>query len=198
MNSKLHWMRQQLNAQAGPSPEWWAYLRKHRIDLTTVLPHCGTLAVTLCRAIETADGQFVFEFDPSGVPCVVIEAQVISFVDGLNEFVAKDLVAWPISGPDFSATAMGPSAGMALLGPVAAFREPSDKTPLQLFRNPESWLLNGCEGSVVLKPEAALWLNKTDVPLICEDRQHAREIIELLGSNAKKRDIFIPDNRSAA
>ena len=198
MTSKLDWMRQQLYQLAEPSPEWWAYLRKHQIDLTGVLPHCGSLAVTLCRAIETADGQYIFEFDPDGVPSVVIEAQMISNVDGLNELVTKDLVAWPIGAPECFATAMGPYAGMDLLGPVAAYREPSDNTPLQLYRNPETWLLNGCEGSVVLKPEAAFWLNKSHVPLICQDTEHARDISQLLGGNAKKRDIFIPDTRRAA
>ena len=116
----------------------------------------------------------------------------------LQDYVTRDLVAWPVGAPDHFATAMGPGAGIALLGPVAAFRAPTDKTPLRLFRNPESWLLNGCEGSVILKPEAARWLGSADVPLICDDREHARCVSQWLGSTAKKRDIFIPDIRRAA
>lgn len=195
---KLSWMRLRLMDLATPSPEWWTYIRKHKIDLKTVLPECGTLAVALCRAVETADGQFIFDFDPGGVPCVVIEGQVIGNVGGVRDCVIIDLVVWPIGAPDHFATAMGPSAGIALLGPLAAFREPTDKTPLRLFRNPESWLLNGCDGSVALKPEAARWLDYSNVPLICEDREHARCVSQLIGSNAKKRVILIPDIRRAA
>jgi hypothetical protein len=196
--NKLVWMRQRLLDLATPNLEWWAYLRKHHIDLKAVLPDCGILAVAVCRAVETADGQYIIDFDPDGVPCVVIEGQLIGNVEGVRDYVTGDLVAWPIGAPDHFATAMGPGAGVALLGPVAAFRLPSDKTPLKLFHNPESWLVNGCQGSVVIKPEAAQWLNALNVPLVCEDRNHASEISHLLGSAAKKRDIFIPDTRRAA
>ena len=195
---RLTWMRQRLLELSEPTPEWWAFIKKHGIDLQTVLPDCGSLAVALCNAVETINGQYIFDFAADGVPCVVIEGLLIGCVGGLRELLTRDLIAWPIHAPDHFATAMGPSAGVALLGPVAAFREPSDKTPIKLCRNPESWLLNRCEGSVVLKPEAAHWLNQSNVSLICEDAEHARYIRQLLGSDAKKRDIFIPEIQRAA
>ena len=195
---KLTWMRQRLLDLSEPTPEWWAYVKKHRIDLQTLLPDCGSFAIALCTAVETIDDQYIFDFSANGVPCVVIEGQMIGNVDGIHELLTLDIIAWPIHSPEHFATAMGPGAGVALLGPVAAFREPPDKTPIKLCRNPESWLLNGCEGSVVLKPEAAHWLTQSNAPLICEDAEHARYISQLLGSDAKKRDIFIPDIRSAA
>lgn len=197
--NKLTRMCQQFYSQAEPCLEWWSFIRQNKIDLKAVLPVCGTLAVALCRAVETADGQFIFDFDPNGVPCVVIEGQLIGKVDGVRDYVTKDLIAWPIGAPDHFATAMGPGAGVALLGPVAAFRLPSDKTPLKLFRNPESWLVNGCEGSVVLKPEAAKWLNASSVPMVCEDVDHAKTIRDLLGPRGRHKKILIPNRvRQAA
>ena len=195
---RLTWMRQRLLELSEPTPEWWAFIKKHGIDLRIVLPDCGSLGVALCNAVETIDGQYIFEFAADGVPCVVIEGLLIGSVGGLRELLTRDLIAWPIHAPDHFATAMGPSAGVALLGPVAAFRLPSDTTPIKLYRNPESWLVNGCEGSVALKPEAAHWLNTSKVPLLCEDAEHARRVSQMLGRDAKKRDVFIPKIRTVA
>ena len=199
MMTKLDWMKKQLYNIGEPCPEWYSYLREHHIDHKVMLAHCGIMAVTFCKAYETADDQYVFEFAECGDICVVIEGLVLSKVDGVYDYITVDLVAWPIGAPDHFATAMGPGAGIAILGPVAAFHEPSDKTPLKLYRTPESWLVNGCEGSVVLKPEEATrWLGRSDVPLICEDREHASEVSQLLGEKAAKRDIFIPKIGRAA
>lgn len=196
--NKLQWMRQRLFDFATPNDEWWAYVHQHNLDLKAVLPECGIFAVALCRAIETADGQYVFAFDPGGIPCAVIEGQLIGNVEGVLDYITKDLIAWPLGAPDHFATAMGPGDGIALLGAAAAFREPSVKTPIKLCRNPESWLLNGCKGSVVLKPEAAQWLNVSKVPLICEDGEHAQQIRELLGSVGRLRKILIPNSERIA
>ena len=195
---KLTWMRQRLLELSEPSPEWWSFIRNNKIDLRTVLPDCGSIVVTWCKAVESIDGQFIFDFHPDGTSSVVIEGQLIGLVDGVHDFIVEDLIAWPIGSPDYFATAMGPASGVALLGPVAAFRTPKDQSPLKLFRNPASWLLNRCDGSVVLKPEAAHWLRQSNAPLICEDAAHARYISQLLGCDANKRDILIPEIRSAA
>ena len=186
---KLTWMRQRLLDLSEPTPEWWAYVKKHRIDLHEILPECGTFGVALCKAFETVNGQYVFEFDPDGLPCVVIEAQSISKVDGLNEYITQDLVAWPIGSPGSFATAMGPSAGSAFLGPLAAIRLPRDRTPVKLHRNPESWLLSKCHGGVILKPEAADLLVKIGGPFIAEDFEHA---VELRGLVGRKYQILVP------
>lgn len=197
-SSKLMWMRQRLNAVANPSPEWWEYLKRQHISLHDVLPMCGTLSVALCKAFETVDRQFVFEFDAGGIPCVVIEALLIGQVDGVRDYVTADLVAWPIGAPDFFATAMGPGHGAALLGPVDAFRLPRDSSPILLHRTPEAWLTARCEGSVILKPEAAHWLSMSNVPLICADREHALEIRKSLGAPAKSRKLYFPEPKRLA
>ena len=195
---RLTWMRQRLLDLSEPTPEWWAFVRKHCIDLQTIIPDCGSLTIARCTAVDTIDGQYVFDFTADGVPCVVIEGLLIGKCGSARELLTLDIIAWPIHSPEHFASAMGPGAGVALLGPVAAFRVPSDNTPIKLYRNPESWLLNGCEGSVALKPEAAEWLNTSKVPLICEDVEHARCVSQMLGWDANKRDIFIPKIRRVA
>ena len=197
--TRLHWMQRRLNDRAGAPPAWWDYIRKHEIELADVLPHCGnTLVLDLCKAIETIDGQYVFDLDDDGVACVVVEGLRVENINGLNEYVCRDLIAWPLDAPDHWATAMGPGRGISLLGPTAAFRMPSDKTPIRLHRNPETWLLSGCLGSVILKPEAESWLSKSDVAMICEDAEHARSVKHLLGNKGRAREFFIPEHRTAA
>ena len=195
VSDKLFWMREHLLDLATPTPEWWSYIREHHIDLKTILPECGTFGVALCKAFETGNCQYVFEFDPNGLPCVVIEAQSISKFDGLNEYTTQDLVAWPIGSPDYFATAMGPSAGSAFLGPLAAIRLPFDRTPVKLHRNPECWLLSKCQGGVILKPEAADLLVKIGGPFIADDVEHAAELRELLG---RRHQILVPSFKRIA
>ena len=185
-NPKLKWMRERLVQVSDLTPEWWAYLDANRINLNAIYPLAGTLIVALCRAVETADGLFVFDFDSDGIPCVVIEAQLIGQVDGVRDYLVSDMVAWPVGEPDYFSTAMGPGRGSALLGPMSVHRSQTDRTPIRLHRNPEQWLKASCEGSVILKPEAAIWLNLTDVPIICEDIEHALSVRRLVANPRRK------------
>jgi hypothetical protein len=194
-NPKLKWMRERFLQVSDLTPEWWAYLDENRIKIDAIYPLVGILVVALCSAVETADGLFVFDFDSDGLPCVVIEARLIGQVDGVRDYLVCDMVAWPVGEPEYFGTAMGPSRGSALLGPMGVHRSQTDKTPIRLHRNPEQWLKANCEGSVILKPEAARWLNLSDVPLICEDVEHARAVRRLVAN--PKRKILVPTPQSS-
>jgi hypothetical protein len=51
---------------------------------------------------------------------------------------------------------------------------------------------------VLLKPAAGEWLLKAGGPFIAEDAEHGRELRELLGANALRHRILIPNMRAAA
>ena len=136
-SDKLSWMRQQLYQMAEPCSEWWSFIRQNKIDLRRVEPHCGMMAVALCRSIETIDGKFLFEFSPNGIPCAVIEAICFRREDGnLNPYTA-DLVAWPLHAPLSLATALRTGEGCELLGAWNACR--TDGSPLAIHRTPLAW-----------------------------------------------------------
>ena len=196
MLSKLDWMRQQLYQMAEPCPEWWDFIKQNRIDVRAADPHCGTIAVALCKSVETIDGCRLFEFSPNGIPCVVIEAICFRSENGnINPYTA-DLVAWPIHSPDELATALGAGDGCELLGAWSACR--TDQTPLKVHPTPLAWLKTGCEGCVMLKPGVENWLHKAGGPFICGDAEQAREVCSMLGDQAPMHDVLIPQLRRAA
>ena len=193
MSSKLEWMRQQFYQMAEPCPEWWTLIGQNQIDLELVGPHCGIIAVALCKTYETVDGTTQFDFSANGIPCAVIEANCFRRENGnLNPYTA-DLVAWPFQAPDSFATALGVGEGCELLGAWNACR--SDRSPLLIHQTPLGWLQSGCDGCVILKPGAEHWLRNAGGPFICEDAYHASAIRELLGH---RHQILIPNSERKA
>ncbi len=196
MISKLNWLLQQFYQMAEPCPEWWSFIHHHNIDLKAVAPHCGVVAVALCKSYDTIEGDRLFEFSPQGIPCVVVEAISFRRKGGNTNPYTGDLIAWPLNSPDQFATALASGEGCELLGAWSACR--TDRSPLALHRTPLSWLKAGCEGVVLLKPGAGPWLRKAGGPYRCEDAEHAREVTEILGSSVTPYEIFIPQARRAA
>ncbi len=190
MPTSLQVMRAQFLAQAEPCPEWWAYLTKHGLDVHRLRTNHISLGVCLCRCFDYSSGDLGFEFNPSGVPCAVIEALTYAKIEGLMEPVVSDLTAWPLSDPYSFATACGPDDGCELLGALAAVDRAGQ--PLRLFRTALEWLQADCQGSVPLKSSAGHWLRKCGGPFIVDDTSHATEIRELLGLSGAHHKIVAP------
>lgn len=186
--SRLAFMRNESLRVAGPTPELFQYIRKHRLDVATVTAHAGYINIAL--AAFMAD---TFLFDSDGEPAVVIEALLF---DLDREQVTADLVAWPVGDPEAFATAMGSNDGAAILAPQNMVQRRGE--PLEVHRSPLAWIKAGCSGCVALKPAARHWLHKAGGPLIAEDAEHGRELRELLGANALRHRILIPNMRAAA
>ena len=196
MISKLDWMRQKLYQLAEPCLEWWSFINRNKIDLKAVEPHCGGVAVALCKSYETVEGDRLFEFSSNGIPCAVIEAILFRREgDNINPYTA-DLIAWPLNSPDQFATVLTSGAGCELLGAWSAFRK--DHTPLTIYQAPLAWLQGGCEGIVLLKPGAEHWLRKAGCPFVCDDTQHGSTIRELLGPAGRHHKILIPNSERKA
>lgn len=196
MISKLDWMRQQFYQIGEPCPEWWSFIRQNKIDLKSVEPHCGTLAVALCKSYETVEGDRLFEFSPQGIPCAVIEAILFRREGGNIEPYPADLIAWPLNSPDQFATALVCYEGAELLGAWSACR--TNHSPLAIHRTPLAWLQANCEGIVLLKPGAEHWLRKAGGPFVCDDTEHASSIRELLGALGRHHKILIPNSERKA
>ena len=186
--SRLAFMRNESLRVAGPTPELFQYIRKHRLDVATVSAHAGYINIAL--AAFMAD---TFLFDSDGEPAVVIEA--LLFDHEREEFTA-DLVAWPLSDPWAFATAMGDRDGAAILGPVNMVKRGGQ--PLAVHRTPLDWLKAECTGCVALKPAAGEWLLKAGGPFIVEDVEHGRELRQLLGPDAMRHRILIPHHQARA
>ncbi len=186
--ARLAFMRRESLRVAGPTPELFQYIRKHRLDLAMVQAHAGYLNIAL--AAFMAD---TFLFDSDGEPAAVIEA--LLFDHDREEFTA-DVVAWPVHDPWAFATAMGDRDGAAVLGPQNMVQRGGQ--PLVVHRTPLDWLQAECTGCVLLKPAAGEWLLKAGGPFIAEDAEHGRELRELLGANALRHRILIPNMRAAA
>ena len=178
INGKLAQMMRRM-VDFGFSQEWWDFVRAHNIALDKVQHHCGIVSVAMCRAIETSTGHFIFEFNSSGNPAVVIEALGFRRESGNTNPSTCDLVAWPLGDANFFATALGPGEGCEMLGAWPAIRPKG--VPLRIFADPLSWMKANCEGVVPLKwPEAGHWLHLAGGPFICDDQLHAEEIYNLL------------------
>lgn len=186
--SRLNFMRQESLRMAGPTPELFRYIRKHRLDLATVQAHAGYLNIGLVAFMS-----HTLLFDPDGEPAAVIEALLF---DGQREPFVADLVAWPIGAPEAFATAMGVNDGADVLGVVNMVARGG--MPLVVHRNPFRWLQAGCEGCCLLKPGARHWLIKAGGPFIVEDVEHGREIRDLLGSAGRRHQILVPNEARAA
>lgn len=186
--TRLTFMRQESLRMAGPTPELFRYIAKHGLDLATVQAHAGYLNIGLVAF--TGD---TFLFDPDGEPAAVIEA--LLFDHSREEFTA-DLVAWPAHDPWAFATAMGDRDGAAVLGPQNMVQRGGQ--PLTVHRTPLSWLKAGCEGCVALKPGARRWLLKAGGPFVAEDVEHGRELRQLLGADAMRHRILVPQRQARA
>lgn len=191
--NRLAFMRQEALRVTGWTPELAAYLRKHRIDDRDAHAHAGGINVALVKFLGDNSGDSRFAFDIDGQPAVVIEA--ILFGHAREPFVA-DLVAWPINDPDTFATAMGANDGADVLGPQNMIQRGG--APLTVHRTPLAWLKAGCEGCVPLKRGARHWLHRAGGPFIAEDTDHGRELRQLLGANAMRHRILVPEKARAA
>lgn len=191
--SRLAFMRSESLRVAGPSPELFRYIRRHRLDLLTANAHAGYLNLALVKFLSANDGAECFVFDQDGQPAAVIEALLI---DDAREVFTADLVAWPLTSPEFFATAMGMNDGASVLGPQNMVQWQG--TPLLVHATPLDWLKSGCEGCVPLKPFARQWLHRASGPFIVEDVDQGDILMELLGPYASQHEILVPRARRSA
>lgn len=172
---------------AGWSPAWADYVHGHALDLAMVEAHAGAIGV--CR-VRFLPGRR-FDFAPDGRLAAVIEAF------GADDDRVLDLVAWPVERPDKFATALGRAVGLG----HARVESPATYhggRPLRVFRTPLGWLQAGCQGAVILDPDAAPgWLPDALGPIAGEDIDHAREIARLLRPYVQPRRIVAPIRRAA-
>jgi hypothetical protein len=190
---RLLFMRSEALRVARPSPEFFRYIRKHRLDIATVNAHAGFLNVALVKFWTGNDGDQMFSFDSEGEPSVVIEALLF---DGQREPSTADLVAWPMGAPEAFCTAMGRDDGADVLGPVNMIQRGG--MPLRVHQTPLAWLRSGCEGCCLLKPGARHWLERAGGPFIVEDVEHGRDLRDLLGGGGHRHRILVPIEARAA
>lgn len=175
-----------LNALAslGVTPESIAYTRGLGIDECLIEPHCGFVAVSLGNLFSGPAGN-VFRLSNEGRPIVIVGA-----LDA-HETVS-DLVAWPLYGSNRTTWATL-RLEAELLGIPQALRHRQTGQPLKLCRSPESWLMDGFDGScVVSKRHGAHWLNTLPGPFVAEDVDHGRELATLLKPYGKAHLIHVP------
>ena len=100
-----------------------------------------------------------------------------------------DLIAWSIHRPNKYAPAFG---SLALLG-INQVDHP-DVDRLRVWRTPLAWMRHRCRGVVIVdEHRATLALGGALVPLVAEDREHARELSKLL-----RRRVDAPSAAPAA
>ena len=190
---RLNFMRKESLRVGGWTPELKTYLARHRLSLAAVMAHAGFLSIALVKFLGSNSGEETFLFDADGEPAAVIEALLF---DHCREQFTADLVAWPVNDPAAFVTAMGPNDGADSLGPQWMVKRRG--APLVVHRTPLRWLQSGCEGCVPLKPGARHWLDRAGGPLIAEDLEHGRELRDMLGANASRHRILVPDAARAA
>lgn len=188
----FHAQREALQV-AGASPELPRYIKRHRLDLATIIAHAGFLNIALVKFWSGNDGDSSFSFSPDGTPAAVIDA--ILFGPDCEPFAA-DLVAWPLHDPDAFATVMGLNDGADVLGPWNMVQRRG--APLRVHRHPLAWLQAGCTGCVVLKPGGRHWLKRAGGPFIADDVEHGRELRELIGAEAAMRHRILVQNAGKA
>lgn len=188
--ARLRYMRTEALRVGGLSPEISKYIRQQRLDICSVIAVAGWINVALVKYWTGNDGDEAFQFDPDGIPSVVIEAILFDYD---REPFCADLVAWPMSRPDYFITAMGQNDGADVLGPQSMVGRRG--APLRIWRTPLHWLQAGGEGCVLLKPGARHWLRRAGGPFVAEDLEHGREIRDLLGRDGSRHQILVPGEK---
>jgi hypothetical protein len=190
---RLLFMRREALRVGGWTPELRNYLRRHRINLEDCNAHAGYFNIALVKFWTGNDGDQAFSFDCDGQPAAVIEA--VLYDSRLEPFTA-DLVAWPIDDPGQFSTAMGVNDGADVLAPQNMVQRGGK--PLRIHRTPLKWLQAGCDGCVLLKSGARHWLRRAGGPYACEDVAHGHDIRDMLGADAKRHKILVPQIARAA
>ncbi len=188
--SRLTFIAREMNRVGGVTPESIAYVKRHGLNLGTVIAKAGFLTVALAKFYGDNSGDASFSFDVDGVPSAVIEANIFDY---RREIVTADYVAWPLHRPEDFATAMGVNDGADVLGPENMVQRHG--APLYVHTTPLEWLKADCEGCVVLKPGGRHWLHKAGGPFVCSGVGPGRELRRLLGG---RHQILVPEKARAA
>lgn len=161
------------------SPELSRYVKRYGLDLAVIEARCSFVTITLAEFF-THTSTPTFDFDPNGVPSVVIGWHPI------GSETPRDLIAWPLGHPAGFTTHLREAeilgAWWALFG----------DRPLRLHRTPEDWLRSGCEGCCILNEgSATYWLRRMRGPFIAADVAHGQEIETWLRPLNRAHEIFI-------
>jgi len=98
-----------------------------------------------------------------------------------------DLVTWPLDRPVRWALRLGVAFALGADAIAEARLFPRSAGPLPLFRTPLSWLLAGCEGACILRPEDA-WRELADIAeVVAQDIGHGRAIEKMLSPPRRPR-----------
>jgi hypothetical protein len=166
-----------------PMPMEAANLRRLGIDLTATVhsPGGGLLVVN-----AEASGE-LWQPMPDGRKLLVIACDLAVDENGTPEIV--DLLAFDPREPSRWWLRRGvahwlagwevdrrTAAGNWTITPPITADGRATFDALPIWRNPLSWLQNGCIGAVPLTAEALEDLRQIDPPVICEDFAHAEEI----------------------
>lgn len=143
-----------------------AWLRREGVPEMVKWMWPGPLAVT---RIET--GGDLFWPDPDGRPAIIQPV----WRAGPFESDPFDLVAWRPSDPTkwWTRRYMGFPLGLDQLD-IAEIMG----TPLMLRRSPLSWLKSNCDGCCILDWTMSVAALRSCPVLICEDDDHAAEVVE--------------------
>jgi hypothetical protein len=180
-------LRADFYERASASPEWFAYVYGHGLDLGIVAAHAGAFGVCPTRFFPGRR----FDFDDEGSPAAIIE---VFDEDGET---TVDLMAWPLDKPDQFACALGRADGLGLWqvrNPATYFAG----RPLQVWRTPLAWLQASCLGAVVFDASSARsWLSAAPGLIAGEDIAHTRGLARLLHPFVEPIRILAPLREAA-
>jgi hypothetical protein len=178
--------------QRGPDPDFRAFHREFAVDGSNIGPRCGIVWTQRLQFFPELR-RFDLDYDEPGEPAIVIEC---IGADGLTRI---DLCAWPVGKPAAFALAVGWAdlLGLAHLQSPASYFGGDPVT--HVWRTPERWLYQGCEGVVLLNATSAPpVLARAPGYLIAEDAAHGRELARLLHPFFEPSRILVPQPRRVA
>jgi hypothetical protein len=169
-----------------PTEESVRYRRSLGVDLPTLFAECGCLVVGYAEYFANRTFDIVSKSDDRAMLSAIIE------VFDFDRETTVDLVAWPIDRPDKFATAIQHADGLG----VWRAQNPATYhggSRLRVFRSPDEWLRNGCDGAVILHSlRAPRWLGECPGEILAEDIDHGREIARMLHPFFSPRRILAP------
>ncbi len=165
-------------------------MRQHGIDPLAVMPYAG--ATGIVSIVDCSGGRF--DFEPHlHCPDQPFDAFVCEVLDADGE-TSIDLVAWPLTRPDYLLTMFGRAPAVGLWeaeNPASYFMGKS----LPMRRTPLEWLAAGCSGAAIINDHlAARWLLDLPGPVAARDYAHARQLHRLKQTLAEGIKVMVAES----